>query len=100
MASQGTCTAVFLDGMGTLIRLVPPAPALAHALGVDEATAAQAFRAEAAYYVRHHLEGSDEAGLAELRRRCAAVLADAAGVPAGGALDALLGSLTFEAFPD
>jgi putative hydrolase of the HAD superfamily len=86
--------------MGTLIRLVPPAPALARALGVDEETAARAFRAEAQYYVAHHLEGRDADSLADLRRRCAAVVADVAGVDGDRALEALLGSLAFEAFED
>ena len=63
--------------MGTLLRLVPPAPALARAFGTDEETAEHAFRAEVAYYLEHHLEGRDEASLADLRRRCADVLADA-----------------------
>ena len=86
--------------MGTLLRLVPPAPALARALGVDEATAESAFRAEVAYYVVHHLEGSDPSGLGDLRRRCAAVLAEAAGTDPALALDALLGSLRFEPWED
>jgi HAD superfamily hydrolase (TIGR01509 family) len=79
MASEGT-KAVFLDGMGTLVRLLPPP--------LPEA----AFRAEAAYYVEHHLEGRDAESLADLRRRCAEV----AGVP----VDVLLGALRFEAFDD
>jgi putative hydrolase of the HAD superfamily len=91
---------VLLDGMGTLLRLVPPAPALARALGVDEATAERAFRAEVDYYLLHQGEGSDPLALADLRRRCADVLADAAGVPRAGALEALMGSLRFEAFED
>ena len=86
--------------MGTLLRLDPPAPRLAQALGVDEATAERAFRAEVAYYLEHQLEGFDTARLRDLRLRCAAVLADAAGVPHDSALDALMGSLRFEAFPD
>jgi putative hydrolase of the HAD superfamily len=86
--------------MGTLLRLVPPAPRLARALGVDEATAESAFRAEVAYYVVHHLEGSDPSALGDLRRRCAAVLAEAAGTDPALALDALLGSLRFEPWED
>ena len=86
--------------MGTLLRLVPPAPALARALGVDEATAESAFRAEVAYYVVHHLEGSDPSSLGDLRRRCAAVLAEAAGTDPARALDALMGSLRFEPWED
>jgi putative hydrolase of the HAD superfamily len=92
--------AVLLDGMGTLLRLVPPAPALAEQLGVDVATAERAFRAEVAYYLEHQLEGSDAARLADLRRRSADVLAAAAGVDPAGALEALMGSLRFEAFED
>jgi putative hydrolase of the HAD superfamily len=94
--------AVLLDGMGTLLRLVPPAPALARALGVDETTAERAFRAEVDYYLEHQLEGSDVESLADLRTRSAAVMAEAAGVelePAA-AVAALMGSLRFEAFPD
>jgi HAD superfamily hydrolase (TIGR01549 family) len=85
--------------MGTLLRLDPPAPALAAALSVDVATAERAFRAEVAYYLEHQLEGSDPAALADLRRRCATVLADAAGVGRDSALDALMSSLRFEALP-
>jgi putative hydrolase of the HAD superfamily len=92
--------AVLLDGMGTLLRLVPPAPALSRALGVDLATAERAFRAEVDYYLEHQLEGSDPARLAELRARSAAVLAESAGVPVEGAADALMGSLRFEAYED
>ena len=98
MAAQ--VKAVLLDGMGTLVRLVPPAPALAASLGVDIATAERAFDAEVGYYLEHQLEGSDQAGLADLRRRSAAVLAEVAGVPAERGLDALMGSLRFEAFDD
>ena len=92
--------AVLLDGMGTLLRLVPPVPALAKALGVDEAMAERAFRAEVAYYLEHQLEGSDTSALADLRERCAAVMAAAAAVPREGALEALMTSLRFEAFDD
>jgi putative hydrolase of the HAD superfamily len=92
--------AVLLDGMGTLLRLVPPAPALAEQLGVDVATAERAFRAEVAYYLEHQLEGSDATRLADLRRRSADVLAAAAGVDPAGALEALMGALRFEAFED
>src|SRR4051812_6070267 len=101
MAIEGTrVKVVLLDGMGTLLRLGPPAPALADKLGGDLATAERAFRAEVAYYLEHQLEGSDTAGLANLRERSARVLADAAGVPAEGALEALIESLRFEPFQD
>jgi HAD superfamily hydrolase (TIGR01549 family) len=100
MAPEGTVRAVLLDGMGTLLRLVPPAPALARALAVDEATADRAFRAEVDYYVVHHLEGSDPAALGDFRVRCAAVLAEVAGTDPATALDALLSSLRFEPWED
>jgi len=101
MAREGTrLKAVLVDGMGTLLRLVPPVPALARGLGVDGPTAERAFRAEVAYYLEHQLEGSDTAALADLRARCATVLAAAAGVEPDRALDALMESLRFEAFPD
>lgn len=86
--------------MGTLLRLIPPVPALARALSVDEARAERGFRAEVAYYLEHQLEAFDTARLWDLRRRCAAVLADAAGVDHDGALEALMSSLRFEAFED
>src|ERR1700742_1873803 len=60
--------ACLLDGMGTLLRLLPPAPALARALGIDQSTADRAFRAEVAYYLAHQLEGRDAESLADLRR--------------------------------
>src|SRR3954452_4462952 len=101
MTKEGTrVKAVLLDGMGTLLRLEPPAPALARALGIDLATAEAAFRAEVAYYLEHQLEGSDTDALDDLRRRSAAVLAAAAGVDAAAALDALIGALRFHAFDD
>jgi putative hydrolase of the HAD superfamily len=98
MASE--VRAVLLDGMGTLVHLIPPAPALAAAFGVDLETAERAFRAEVDFYLAHQLEGSDPKTLADLRERAAAVLADAAGVPREGAVDALMASLRFEAFAD
>jgi putative hydrolase of the HAD superfamily len=98
MATQ--VKAVLLDGMGTLLRLEPPAAELARRLGVDVDTAERAFRAEVAYYLEHQLDGSDVAGLADLRSRAAAVLAEAAGADPARALEALMASLRFEAFDD
>jgi putative hydrolase of the HAD superfamily len=100
MATQGIYKAVLLDGMGTLLRLAPPAPALARELSVDVETAERAFRAEVAYYVEHHLEGRDAESLRDLRERCARVLAEVAGTDPESALTALMGSLRFEAFED
>lgn len=68
--------------MGTLLRLVPPGRALPE----------EAFGAEVAYYLEHHLEGRDRASLADLRRRCAEV--------AGVSVEVLMDALRFEAWED
>lgn len=97
--------------MGTLVSMAPPWPALARRLaghgvelGEDEARAA--FGAEISYYREHHLEGRDAASLADLRRRCAAVLHAALPAPARERIAApelvepMLASLSFAAFAD
>jgi putative hydrolase of the HAD superfamily len=103
--------AVLLDGLGTLVELRPPAPALRAELrdrGVElgRADADRAIAAEIAYYRAHHLEGRDRAAVADLRRRCADVLL--AALPAEAAtrigpaeaLTALLAALRFRPYPD
>ncbi len=104
--------AVLLDGLGTLLALAPPWPALVgklqleHGLALTEADAERAFAAEIGYYRAHHLEGRDDASLEDLRRRCAEVLRDALPAAVGEALSiaqltaAMLGSLRFSAYPD
>jgi putative hydrolase of the HAD superfamily len=101
---------VTLDALGTLVTFEPPAPHLvaglaAHGVEVDEATAARAVRAEIAFYRTHHDDAGDEAGLTDLRRRCAAVLA--AELPARAAalgddalVEVMMGALRFRAFPE
>src|SRR2546423_4894784 len=99
---------VLLDALGTLVRLLPPAPRLRGELArlgfdVTEAAAERAFGAEIAFYVEHHTEGRDHSSLAELRNRCAAVLHDELGVPGlavTAARDAMLASIRFDAYPD
>jgi putative hydrolase of the HAD superfamily len=104
--------AVLIDGLGTLIALAPPAPLLVealrakHTIELPPAAAERAFALEMAYYREHHHEARDEAGLEELRRRCARVLAG--GLPPGIAdelgedelRELLLESLHFSAQPD
>jgi len=102
--------AVLFDALGTLIALEPPWPALRrtlrdrHAIEITEQEAKEAALAEMSYYRDHHAEGSDAASLADLRRRCAAVLRDR--LPAAGSLgldqvtDVLLDSLRFTPYPD
>jgi putative hydrolase of the HAD superfamily len=104
--------AVLLDGMGTLVALEPPWPALVEQLGREHgvrlaaADAERAFRAEMAYYRAHHQEGRDALTLDGLRQRCAEVLrgelpaAVAQALSIGELTAALLGALRFSAYPD
>lgn len=94
---MGELDAVTIDAMGTLVRLSDPVPRLAAAAGVDEETAARAFATEVAYYVPRTIEGRDEASLAELRERCAAVFAEAAGVPV--TTEQFMAAIVFEPEP-
>ena len=89
--------------------LEPPAPRLRselkRLLGVEVgADAAQAaFRAEIAFYLEHHLEGADERSLDRLRDRCAEVIVHALaldGRDLAAVREAMLGSLSFRAYPD
>ncbi len=110
--SRAAIRAVLLDGLGTLIALEPPGPRLArllseqHGIAITGAEAERAFAREMSCYREHHHEARDEVTLAELRARCAAVLADA--LPSAVArqlssvelLELLLGSLRFRAQPD
>jgi putative hydrolase of the HAD superfamily len=101
---------LFIDGMGTLVALEDPAPALARALAmrlgvqIAPADARAALRAEIAYYREHLQEGRDDTSLADLRARCGAIVqgalpgledADPTQVTA-----ALLDALRFSAQPD
>ncbi len=101
-------TIVFLDALGTLVWLEPPAPRLRALLAeqghdVSDEHAEAAFGAEISYYLEHHLEGSDEAGLDDLRDRCASVLLDALALPElehAGARRAMLAALSFQPYPE
>jgi putative hydrolase of the HAD superfamily len=103
--------AVLFDVLGTLVRLEPPWPLLRnvlrsrHGIEVSEEEAREAMRAEIAYYLEHHTEGRDPESLAELRARCAEVLASAlpeaaARLSSAQVIEALLESLRFVPFPD
>jgi putative hydrolase of the HAD superfamily len=99
---------VFLDALGTLVELQPPAPRLralleARGFSVTEEQAARGFAAEIGYYLAHHLEGSDRERLDDLRDRCATELMNALDVPGldhPTAREAMLGSLSFVPYPD
>jgi putative hydrolase of the HAD superfamily len=97
-------TAVLLDALGTLLTFEPPAPHLRAALrergiAVSEAAAAEAIRAEIAFYRAHLHEGRDAASLEDLRSRAAEAMRPALGA-AGDLVAPLLESLRFRAYPD
>ena len=99
----GRIEAVLLDSFGTLVAMEPPAPRLAHALGVPLEEAERAFRAEIGYYVQHHVEGRDAESLSELRDRCAEVIRSTLGPsapPLGEVRRAMLDSIRFGAYAD
>jgi putative hydrolase of the HAD superfamily len=100
--------AVLLDALGTLVELQPPAPRLQRLLresgfDVSEEQAATGFAAEIAYYLDHHLDGSDPERLERLRDRCADEMRRALGIPTldhATARRAMLGALEFSPYPD
>ncbi|HWE10513.1 MAG TPA: HAD-IA family hydrolase [Solirubrobacteraceae bacterium] len=104
---------LLIDGLGTLVSLQAPAPALRRELAlrygveVSEAEAARALAAEIAFYRTHMGEGRDADSLGALRRRCAEILL--AALPHRDRLavhgiesitDTLLSSLRFAAYAD
>jgi putative hydrolase of the HAD superfamily len=91
--------AISFDAMGTLIELDPPAPHLARALRIPLADAERAIAAEISYYRAHLDEGRDAETVADLRCRCARVLAGELSVDAD-LTDVLLESLRFNVFAD
>jgi putative hydrolase of the HAD superfamily len=100
--------AVLLDALGTLVELQPPAPRLQRLLAqagfeVSEERAAAGFAAEIAYYLEHHLEGSDRERLERLRDRCAEEMRRALELPDLDhvtARRAMLEALEFRPYPD
>ncbi len=93
MTREATPRGVLLDCLGTLLELEPPAPRLAAALGVDVPAAERAIRAEIAFYRAHMHTATDQAGLARLRARCAALVGAEVGVPCP--VPALMAALVF-----
>jgi putative hydrolase of the HAD superfamily len=101
-------TVIFLDALGTLVELQPPAPRLRRLLAergfeVDEQRAGEGFAAEISYYLGHHLEGSTRERLDDLRDRCAEAMMAALDLPGldhASAREVMLGSLEFRPFDD
>jgi putative hydrolase of the HAD superfamily len=100
--------AVLLDALGTLVELQPPAPRLQRLLAqsgfeMSEERAAAGFAAEIAYYLDHHLEGSDRERLERLRDRCAEEMRRALELPDldhATARRAMLEALEFRPYSD
>jgi putative hydrolase of the HAD superfamily len=92
--------AILLDALGTLVELEPPWVHLGEALGdgVPPDRVRRAVRAEMRYYRAHSHEGRDRASLAELRRRCAAVLSEDLGREVD--VETLMAAIRFRASPD
>ena len=100
--------AVFLDALGTLVELQPPAPRLRRRLAeegfdVSEERAAAGFAAEISYYLANHLKGTVPLTIERLRDRCASVMMEALDLPGldhATARRAMLGALVFTPFED
>jgi putative hydrolase of the HAD superfamily len=92
--------AVFLDALGTLVELEPPWLSLRERIPdeVSDERLEGALRAEMAYYRDHAHEGRNEASLADLRERCAAIVAERLGVEV--TVDELVEAIRFDAYPD
>jgi putative hydrolase of the HAD superfamily len=85
MPSAKNLDAVTVDAMGTLVELDEPVERLGQALRErnierDRDSVAAAFNTEIAYYLQNKLGARDSEALAELRRECARVFLEAAGV--------------------
>jgi putative hydrolase of the HAD superfamily len=92
--------AVFLDALGTLVELEPPWISLRDMVPdeVSDEQLVEALKAEMAYYKEHAHEGRDEASLAELRERCAAIVSERLGMDVG--VEELVAAIRFSAYPD
>jgi len=99
--------AALLDALGTLVELERPWPHLVAELGargvaVGEAEARRAMLAEMAYYKANHDDARDEAGLGDLRRRCAEVVRRELGLdlPVAEVEAAMLAAIRFRSYAE
>ena len=97
---RGMVRAVFLDALGTLVELEPPWLSLRDRVPaeVSDERLEEALRAEMAYYRDHAHEGRDEASLADLRERCAAIVSERLDMEVTAA--ELVEAIRFDAYPD
>ena len=90
---------VLLDALGTLVELEEPWPLLAAQLGMeDERSVERAMRVEMRYYREHSHEARDAESLADLRRRCAAIVSSELGREVKP--EQLMAAIRFRAYPD
>jgi putative hydrolase of the HAD superfamily len=92
--------AVFLDALGTLVQLEPPWLSLRDRVPaeVSDELLEEALRAEMAYYREHAHEGRDEDTLADLRKRCAAIVSEK--LEHEITAEQLVDAIRFDAYPD
>jgi FMN phosphatase YigB (HAD superfamily) len=92
--------AVFIDALGTMLWLRPPWRELdpAAVAGIPPERVEAAFVAEMTYYRARSDEGSDPERLADLRRRCAAVLSKELGREVS--VEAMMAAIRFEPFAE
>lgn len=92
--------AVLLDALGTLLWLRPPWERIdpGAVAGIDPARVRAGFIAEIAYYRDHIQEGADPESLADLRRRCAAVLSREIGREID--VETMMGAIGFRPYED
>lgn len=92
--------ACLIDALGTTVRLRPPWEEVDQALvaGLPPTVVRRAFGAEMSFYADHAHQATDHERLAQLRERCAAILATGLGRPVS--VEGLMGSIAFESYED
>lgn len=92
--------ACLIDALGTMVRLDPPWERVSPAAvdGIRPERVRGAFASEMAFYADHAHEARDPQGLAELRRRCAALLSRELGREIDVAT--MMDAIAFEAYDD
>lgn len=92
--------AVFIDALGTMLRLEPPWERIEPAVvaGIPPERVRTAFEAEMGFYAARTGEGSDPERLADLRRRCAVVLSKELGREVDVAT--MMAAIRFRPYPE
>lgn len=98
--NPGVKRAVLLDALGTILWLEPPwehADPAAFA-GIAPEKVREGFLAEMGYYMERTDEGGDPDSLADLRRRCAAILSGVVGREIS--VEVMMAAIRFQPFPE